>query len=271
MLEFLIVFIWFIESGQAGQFNTNLIISAHKTFPLLTSSVNAGDYADYNFLFRVPSNIVSPCFLEIIFPEESFVSGMGMHFLPQIEVYNPTLIAQTASPTVSEKTLRVYPERLISSEDVSLIIREIKNPFKIGGIGLFEVYTKCQNQIIQVNRNFANIGITEPKTEILSSSVDFDEGASPLAGEESRYVFRIVPTTDVSPYSVFQIEFPAIYNLTKIREETDDFPSYKPCQVSAPGVVTPFSNNTKFDCTIIGNDNVILITGLSDSWLTRNR
>ena len=270
MIELLFTLLCLLKFSLSEQFSSNLMVRAHKTFPLLTSSVNAGDYANYTFIFRLPKNVVTPCNLEIVFPKESFVSGMGMNFKPEIQIYNPGLVTQVQTSQVKENTLSIYPKKLRSDFDVSLTIRDVKNPFKIGGIGLFEVYTKCENQVIHVNRDFANIGITEPKSGILSASVEFDPDSSQLAGEETRYIFTVFPALDVSPYSVFQIEFPSIYNLKKINEEIEDFPSYKPCKISTTGI-SPFTTKSDFSCQVIGQDNIILITGLGDSSLIRNR
>lgn len=270
MLLLLITIFELTRSALGQQFNTKLIVQEHKTFPLLTSSVNAGDYSDYSFRFRLSSNLTAPCFVEIVFPQESFVSGIGMKFLPNLEVYNPTLVSQVSAPQISEKTLRIYPKKLLSGEDIEIRVKDIKNPFKIGGIGLFEIYTKCDSQIIHVNRNFANIGITEPKEGLLSGSIEFDSGSSQLAGEESRYLFKIVPSLDVSANSIFKITFPDIYNLTNIDELINDFPSYRPCSVSVEGS-SPFTSKSDFVCHLIGDQRTLVITGLGESCLIRNR
>jgi hypothetical protein len=254
-----------VTSGFYDKETNSQQLIGNGTFPLRMSSVNAGDLSTYTFRFSLQSSIVDPCFLQLSFPPQSYISGMGMSFVPLISIkVQNQLLDQVKPPSVQDTIITLYPRQLPSNQELTLTVENVKNSYKIGGLGLFELKTMCGSQVVSINRNFANVGLSLQKEVMNQARVEIDEASSKRAGDLSNYLFIINPKNDVSALAIFRFEFPAIYDLSNLSQIAEDYPSSNMCSVSVDQNSAPLLSS-RFTCIFSETDNSVEFHGLSES------
>ena len=232
-----------------------------KTFPILTKYTNSGSFVDYSFSLDIKTKIEFPCFLEIEFPKENYLEGMGLN--------NPDLFIKTNSlsehqnfiSNISGYKIIITPDKIPLFKKTEIIVPFLKNPYKIGGTGAFKIRTKCSNQIIDENLNLPIIGISSPKKLLNHATVELTNSE---AGQESSYIFNIRPSEDLKNDVVFRIIFPDVYNFDKMRERLDDFKSLNTCNIKIDEE-TLFIAKGDFSCFFHKQKHVIDVIGLNES------
>jgi hypothetical protein len=130
--------------------------------------------------------------------------------------------------------LILTPGFIPKGKKFTLTVEGIQNPFKLGGTGLFSVYSECgatTNRIfVDKCEDFTSIAVTAPKVKILQTNITVEAGFSSTAGEKTNYMIYISPTTELNKNTVFRVTFPTFYNFTYLDQLVTDFPSEVPCE-----------------------------------------
>lgn len=233
-----------------------------KTFPVTLSSTNAGDLAQYNFTLQIESTVIPDCSVDIEFPEQQYVEGLGLDY--NFKTYSP--VGNSVKAEIKGKTLKIYPGYREKMESFTLIIDGIQNPYKVGGSGFFKVYYSCSGNKIDYCEDFATIAVTNPKRELNSAKAMIEPGFSDRAGLRSQYLIKLIPQEDLNKNSVFRVVFPSYYNFTYLKNQLLDFPSDKICDSVADNstgyrisgnITCKFSKSQDNVITWVGNDAVI--------------
>lgn len=224
-----------------------------KTLPITVSSTNALKNAEYNFTMKLETNTIPGCLIEILFPEQQYIDGLGLDYA--FVAYSPYGTQVPAS--VSGKRVKVEPGYRDNMTDIIVTVKGVKNPSKVGGTGLFKVYYTCNDNVVDLCENFASIAVTNPVTKLFESRAMVETGSSDVAGDLTNYLILVRPTNDLSKNSVFRVTFPSYYNFTYIKNLVEDFPSENPCEV-VPDPSTGFVLSGNITCKFsLVKDNVI--------------
>ena len=200
-----------------------------KTLPITVSSTNALRNAEYNFTMKLETNTIPGCLIEILFPEQQYIDGLGLDY--EFVSYSP--YGTQIPSSVSGKRVKVEPGYRDNMTDIIITIKGVQNPSKVGGTGLFKAYYTCNGNIIDLCEHFASIAVTNPVSRLFETRAMVETGYSDIAGELSNYLILIRPTNDLSLNSMFRVTFPTYYNFTYIKNLVEDFPSENPCEVVA--------------------------------------
>lgn len=233
-----------------GTIHTGKIIP-DKTRPITMSSTNALNKAEYNFTMKLESNTIPGCTIQIQFPDQQYIDGLGLDY--SFVAYSP--YGSVIPSSVSGKVLSLQPGYRDNYTDIVLTVQGIQNPAKVGGTGMFKVYYTCGTSVIDLCENFGSIAVTQPVSTLFQSYLMVEPGSSNVAGELSNYLIYIAPTNDISENANFRVTFPLDYNFTYLSNLVSDFPSSNPCQVAADNT-TGFKPSGNFSCkfsTVYGN------------------
>jgi hypothetical protein len=217
-----------VFSLHFGIISTGKIVP-DKTMPITMSSTNALRNADYNFTMKVETNTVPGCYINIKFPDQQYIDGLGLDY--NFIAYSP-MGAQIPS-SVSGTVVKVEPGYRNNYTDIVITIKGVLNPANVGGTGMFKAYYTCNGTIIDVCHNFGSIAITNPVNKLFSAKAMVEPGSSSVAGDLSNYLINIQPMNDLLENAVFRVTFPSYYNFTYLRTMVEDFPSKNPCLVVA--------------------------------------
>jgi hypothetical protein len=227
-----------------------------KTLPITVSSTNALRNAEYNFTLKMDTNSIPGCFIEIVFPEQQYIDGLGLDY--GFIVYSPygNLIPSPRSSVLGKK-LSVDIGYWPAMTDIVITVQGVQNPSKVGGTGMFKAYYTCGANPIDLCENFGSIAVTEPVTRLISGLAMVEPGSSDVAGELSNYLIMVQPTNDLSMNTAFRVTFPIYFNFTYLRNMVSDFPSKNPCLV-VPDNTTGFVLQGNITCKFSQSfDNVI--------------
>lgn len=232
-----------------------------QTFPIVLTSTNSQDTSKYTFAFTSTVSLDSDCFLTIAFPNESYLTGMGLDFSPQVDLYsNGTLIQSNLATQLNDYSLVVYPTSISVAVAYQIVIQGVLNPSTVGGTSSFGLSASCGSQLIMNNTIFTSIAITDPKVLLQSASLSIKSGSTYNAGEKAVYRLTFVPSKDISIYTSFHLIFPSTYDFSSLIQTITDFPSQNPCSV-VQDVVSGYIPTGNFTCTI--TDSTVIIAGLS--------
>lgn len=224
-----------------------------KTMPITMSSTNALRNSDYNFTMKLETNTVPGCFIDILFPSQQYIDGLGLDY--NFQVFSPTSNQITAS--VSGTKISVEPGYRDNMTDIIITVKGILNPANVGGTSMFKAYYQCNGNIIDICENFASIAVTNPVDKLFASDAMVEQGSSSIAGEISNYLINFKPANDLNQNTVFKVTFPSYYNFTYLRTLVEDFPSKNPCLVVADNT-TGFILNGNITCKFSDvSDNII--------------
>jgi hypothetical protein len=105
---------------------------------IILSSTNAGEVADYNFTMTLDTDLPASGHIEISFPVNQYVPGLGLPH--NIEVYAPYPNLVTATlDSATAKTLICSVGARKANTPFTIEVRNINNPLKVGGTGNFKV------------------------------------------------------------------------------------------------------------------------------------
>jgi hypothetical protein len=224
-----------------------------KTMPITMSSTNALKNADYNFTMKLETNAVPGCNIQIMFPEQQYIAGLGLDY--NFLAYSPSGVSIPA--TVSGTVVSVQPGYRNIYTDIVITIKGVLNPANVGGTGMFKAYYACNGTIIDRCENFGSIAITSPVEKLFSAQAMVETGSSNIAGDISNYLINFKPTNDLNENTVFRVVFPSYYNFTYLRTMVEDFPSKNPCLVAADNT-TGFMLTGNITCKFSDvSDNII--------------
>lgn len=105
---------------------------------IVLSSTNAGDIADYNFTMSLDTDLPSNGFIEISFPTDQYIAGLGLPYDIQVYAPYPNLISASLD-TATAHTVICSTGARQANESFTIEIRGVRNPLKIGGTGNFKV------------------------------------------------------------------------------------------------------------------------------------
>ena len=105
---------------------------------IVLSSTNAGDIADYNFTMSLDTDLPSTGVIEISFPNDQYIAGLGLPYTIQVYAPYPTLVSATLD-TVTAHTVICSVGARTANESFTIGIKSVRNPLKIGGAGNFKV------------------------------------------------------------------------------------------------------------------------------------
>jgi len=80
------------------------VVRPFTSYPIIMSSTNSGVSTDYNFTIQLDTHLPTGGTMEIKFPKNQYIAGLGMSKTPNIYVYTNGEKATIAS-TVVENTL----------------------------------------------------------------------------------------------------------------------------------------------------------------------
>jgi len=119
-------------TGKVRPFGANSIV---------LSSTNAGDLADYNFTMTLDTDLPSTGFINIIFPLNQYVAGLGLPNDFVVYAPYPTKITATldATTTSTATTIKCLVGERKANESFTIEVLNVRNPSKTGGTGNFKV------------------------------------------------------------------------------------------------------------------------------------
>ena len=108
---------------------------------IVLSSTNAGGLADYNFTMTLDTDLPSNGFINIIFPLNQYVAGLGLpnDFVVYAPYPNKIVATLDASTTSSATTIKCQVGARQANESFTIGILNVRNPLKTGGTGNFKV------------------------------------------------------------------------------------------------------------------------------------
>ncbi len=125
----LISIIHLVNSGLVRPYGAQYII---------LSSTNAGDVADYNFTMTLDTDLPATGQIEISFPLNQYVPGLGLPYNIKVYAPYPTLVSVSLDAATA-KTLICSIGARKANVPFTIGIRNIYNPLKVGGTGNFKV------------------------------------------------------------------------------------------------------------------------------------
>ena len=113
-------------------------VRPHGARSIVLGSTNAGDISNYNFTMTLDTELPSNGVIEITFPFNQYIAGLGLPY--DFKVYAPypnqitaTLDSDTAKTVICNVGYRK------ANESFTIEIQDVRNPSKIGGTGNFKV------------------------------------------------------------------------------------------------------------------------------------
>lgn len=106
--------------------------------PIVLSSTNAGDIADYNFSIVLDTPLPASGTIEITFPISQYVPGLGLPYIFTVYAPYPNNISAILDATTA-KTIICSPGAVPAGVPLTIGILQVKNPLKVGGTGNFKV------------------------------------------------------------------------------------------------------------------------------------
>jgi hypothetical protein len=108
--------------------------------PIILSSTNAGNIADYNFTMILDTELPASGTVEITFPLSQYVPGLGLPNTFTVYGPYPTVITAVLDPTdIYAKTVICTPGNVKAGVPFTIGILQVNNPLKVGGTGNFKV------------------------------------------------------------------------------------------------------------------------------------
>ena len=73
-----------------------------KTLPITMSSTNALMNAEYNFTMKLETNTIPGCLIEILFPDQQYIDGLGLDYnFLAFSPYSKQILASVLGKKVS--------------------------------------------------------------------------------------------------------------------------------------------------------------------------
>lgn len=232
-----------------------------KTFPITLTSTNSEDISDYTIRFSSTVSFNSDCQLDLWFPAESYLKGMGLDFTPQVKILQgDNLIELNSTIVLNDSSITISPKGIDANTAYKIVVTNVKNPNSVGGIGSLRLSASCGTQMVANNTIFSSIAISEPKQKLQSVALTIKSDSTSKAGEITNYRITFVPSQDILKYVSFELEFPSAYDFSDLIQMVEDFPSLSPCEAvkdQSTGFIAPGN----FECSI--KNNIVSISGLT--------
>ena len=228
----------------------------------MISSTNSEDRNTYSFMFSSPIDLNPPCYVQINFPSENYVKGMGLDYDLAVNMLIHDESMENVTNSIEDLAIKIYPPYLQANSSVKVDVLGLVNPNEVGGTANFNLEYKCGSFTVLENSIFGSIAITKPKTRLSSASLVIKEGFSNKAGKVADYRLIIVPSNDLSQFSEFVLVFPDIFDFTDIKKLIEDFPSLNPCK-AVRDEDSGFIPEGSFYCDFIESETAIIIKGLT--------
>ncbi|CAD8049450.1 unnamed protein product [Paramecium sonneborni] len=207
---------------------------------LTMSNVNPNGWSEYNFTMIFDTTLPSTGILVIEFPEANYPDRLGLR--PDAVLYAPYPIPRTFDQ--NDRSLEIHLGEWPIETPLTVTISGIINSQKQGGTGNFKVYTKLNSHIVDINRNFAVIGLAGETIQLLSAQMSIDNN---YAGEVTNYLATLQPSQDLNSRVDFIITFPDLYDLSQLKKCS--------CNVFNPSCIV--HKDFKNQILVSGNQNSI--------------
>ncbi len=105
---------------------------------IVLTSTNAGDLADYNFTMTLDTDLPAGGVIEITFPYNQYLAGLGLPYSFVVYAPYPTAITATLDSTTATTLICQVGERAANTS-FTIGVLNVRNPSKTGGTGNFKV------------------------------------------------------------------------------------------------------------------------------------
>ncbi|CAK70993.1 unnamed protein product (macronuclear) [Paramecium tetraurelia] len=207
---------------------------------LTMSNVNPNGWSEYNFTMIFDTTLPSSGILVIEFPNANYPDRLGLR--PDAVLYAP--YPKTRTFVQNDRSLEIQLGEWPIETPLTVTISGIINSQKQGGTGNFKVYTKLNSHIVDINRNFAVIGLAGETIQLLSAQMSINNN---YAGEVTDYLASLQPSQDLNSRIDFIITFPDLYDLSQLKKCS--------CNVFTPSCTV--HKNFKNQILVGGNQNSI--------------
>lgn len=163
------------------------------------SLTNRNIYANYTFTFTLGTSLPANSIIAITFPAQ-FDTRLGVAGDPICEPYTCSISDKTISLTM--------PTVILSEQELSVKIQKVKNPDLLGGTGNFQISTYYWDYLLDTNRVFGSLGISETPVSLKSTSVGLVPDKSKIAGDLSELVFNFKVSLIIPAGSWIALTFP---------------------------------------------------------------
>lgn len=170
---------------------------------LYMSITNQLEIADYTFIFTLDHSIPSLSLVKVDFPSQY---SIGLNITKPLCSLGPC--------EVSDRTVTItLPSLLVNSKSCTLVIYSVGNPPLSGGTGNFAISTWIGSNLIDANKVFGVVGISESPGNLASATVSVVSGGSTYAGDIANYQFMFTLSRDLQAWDWIRFTFPSTYNL----------------------------------------------------------
>ena len=163
------------------------------------SATNKKEIVDFTFRFVPQTTVPAGGFLDILFPSQ-FARGLGL---------GPTPLCSQPCSVFNWTVTATFSTEATSGVQFTLVVYSVSNPAAEGGTAFFQLQSRTGNNVLDMNKAFAAIGVESEVTAMTTGRVTISSSTSFRAGEVANYQFFFKPNRFLPRFNWLRFTFPA--------------------------------------------------------------